>query len=332
MTVARRVSERLWERRLLGHVKFLAENALAPNLFRDLADRFAEEQPILFAFLSYDRRMKLLPEVGLRDVVRHDMEPYFQYFAPLNPFTKVMKRDRLLDATVVLSHHLSVEELLKTEYWDGFMRPRGEKYALSMSLRSSRFGRASLTFYRGDKTGGDFDEEDVRRFDALRPFVRNALILRALVRERGSQGRGLESLRDPALLLSKRGVRPLNEAGEVYLCARCKAEIPNPNEERFRDGKVEFVPVESSTAKGVVVTVPGQAESESPVDRLRRRFGLTRTEAAVAQGLLDGLSYREIGDEFDITSETVHTHVKAIHRKADVSTTGQFVARCLSGR
>jgi DNA-binding CsgD family transcriptional regulator len=67
-------------------------------------------------------------------------------------------------------------------------------------------------------------------------------------------------------------------------------------------------------------------------DRLRRRFGLTPMEAAVARALIDGLSYREIAAEFEISTETVHSHVKAIHQKADVATSRQFIALFHSGR
>jgi DNA-binding CsgD family transcriptional regulator len=59
---------------------------------------------------------------------------------------------------------------------------------------------------------------------------------------------------------------------------------------------------------------------------LRSSFGLTRTEAVVAALLTEGLAYSEIAEELHISYNTVHTHAKAIHRKAAVPTTGRLTA------
>lgn len=61
-------------------------------------------------------------------------------------------------------------------------------------------------------------------------------------------------------------------------------------------------------------------------ERLRVRFGFTKTEAAVAIALVEGLSYGEIAEKLGVSYHTVHTHVKAIHQKAGVSTTGRLSA------
>lgn len=60
--------------------------------------------------------------------------------------------------------------------------------------------------------------------------------------------------------------------------------------------------------------------------RLRERFGFTKTEAEVAVGLVEGLSYDGIARKLGVSYHTVHTHIKAIHRKASVATTGQLTA------
>jgi DNA-binding CsgD family transcriptional regulator len=62
------------------------------------------------------------------------------------------------------------------------------------------------------------------------------------------------------------------------------------------------------------------------MERLRARFGFTKTEAEVAVALVEGLSYCEIAEKLGISYHTVHTHVKAIHTKAGVATTGQLTA------
>jgi DNA-binding CsgD family transcriptional regulator len=66
------------------------------------------------------------------------------------------------------------------------------------------------------------------------------------------------------------------------------------------------------------------------VDALRaelaRRFGLTKTEAVVAEHLLRGYNYECAARRLGISPHTIHAHVKAIHRKAGVSTTLELSA------
>ena len=69
-------------------------------------------------------------------------------------------------------------------------------------------------------------------------------------------------------------------------------------------------------------TDPGSAREE-----LRRRFGLTEAESTVAESLLCGLSYEDAARSLGMSPHTIHSHVKAIHRKAGVGTTLELVAR-----
>lgn len=62
------------------------------------------------------------------------------------------------------------------------------------------------------------------------------------------------------------------------------------------------------------------------MNRLRARFGFTKTEAEVAVALVEGLSYDEIARKLGVSYHTVHTHIKAIHTKAAVATTGRLIA------
>jgi len=59
---------------------------------------------------------------------------------------------------------------------------------------------------------------------------------------------------------------------------------------------------------------------------LSRRFGLTKTEAVVAEHLLRGFNYECAARRLGISPHTIHAHVKAIHRKAGVSTTLELSA------
>jgi DNA-binding CsgD family transcriptional regulator len=117
------------------------------------------------------------------------------------------------------------------------------------------------------------------------------------------------------------------------LCLRCGAAVAEVAFEVAMGRAASAPPGDiRATGRSVLSLVSERVEKASPVERLRFRFDLTRMETAVACGLLNGFSYREIAEEFGIGYETVHSHVKAIHRKAEVQTTGQFVALFLSGR
>ena len=59
---------------------------------------------------------------------------------------------------------------------------------------------------------------------------------------------------------------------------------------------------------------------------LRARFGLSRMEAVVACALADGLTYQQTADRCGVSYHTVHTHVKAIHVKARVSSNARLQA------
>ena len=64
----------------------------------------------------------------------------------------------------------------------------------------------------------------------------------------------------------------------------------------------------------------------TPAEHLRTLLGFTKAEVGIALKLLEGLSYGEIAQKLGISYHTVHTHIKAIHEKAGVSTTGRLTA------
>lgn len=59
---------------------------------------------------------------------------------------------------------------------------------------------------------------------------------------------------------------------------------------------------------------------------VRERFGLTATETKIALSLAEGFSYAEIAEKNGISPQTVHTHVKAIHVKAGLTSSRRLAA------
>ena len=58
---------------------------------------------------------------------------------------------------------------------------------------------------------------------------------------------------------------------------------------------------------------------------------LTARQLDIVQGLVDNLSYREIGERLDISIETVRDHIKNIYRKLRVNSKMQVVQKKLKG-
>ena len=58
---------------------------------------------------------------------------------------------------------------------------------------------------------------------------------------------------------------------------------------------------------------------------------LTSKEQEVVCGLVDGLSYKMIANNFNITIDTVRSHIKNIYRKLHVHSKAEVISRSLKG-
>jgi DNA-binding CsgD family transcriptional regulator len=63
---------------------------------------------------------------------------------------------------------------------------------------------------------------------------------------------------------------------------------------------------------------------------LQTTFGLTEAEARVAGALTAGRSVEEISAEFEITPDTVRTHLKRIFTKTDTCRQGDLIRLLLT--
>lgn len=70
----------------------------------------------------------------------------------------------------------------------------------------------------------------------------------------------------------------------------------------------------------------GQKPTVSAAERLTPR------QLDIVQGLVDNLSYREIGERLDISIETVRDHIKNIYRKLQVNSKMEVVRKKLEGK
>lgn len=58
---------------------------------------------------------------------------------------------------------------------------------------------------------------------------------------------------------------------------------------------------------------------------------LTSREDDIVTGLVDGLSYKMIADRYDISIDTVRTHIRNIYKKLHVNSKAEVIAKSLKG-
>jgi DNA-binding CsgD family transcriptional regulator len=328
----RSMTERQWERRLLGYASLAAEEALSDSLLERVAKRVNEDYPGHVAFIRYDSQGRLEHTPVASGGVAGVTDAYERHWVRLNPYPGIVEQNDLGNRTAIMSRFLPRAKLWKTDYYNAFLRPLCVEYIIGMSMRFADRSRVSLSIYRGDHEGGEFDRTDVRRLDMLRPFLRQAVTLQRLWGERDqappvSVADGAADLAEPALLILQDGsVRPLNDAGERYL-ARHGASVALEKLLATRGGRTVLfraseLPGGSKLPRRSQLVVLKDDRSET----LQRAFGLTPREADVTIELMGGLSNREVAARLGISVETCNSHVKTIHSKTGFGSTRRLIA------
>ncbi len=82
-------------------------------------------------------------------------------------------------------------------------------------------------------------------------------------------------------------------------------------------------------AVALLVTDPG-VEAQVPIERLRRRFLLTRSEARLAAALMQGLTLRDAADQAGLTYETARWYIKSTFQKTGATRQADLVRLLLS--
>ena len=59
------------------------------------------------------------------------------------------------------------------------------------------------------------------------------------------------------------------------------------------------------------------------------KLDLTERERAVLQGLVKGLSYKQVGTKLNLSIDTVRTHIRGVYRKLQVHNVAEAVARAI---
>ncbi|MEP7272319.1 MAG: response regulator transcription factor [Acidobacteriota bacterium] len=92
----------------------------------------------------------------------------------------------------------------------------------------------------------------------------------------------------------------------------------------------EGAPLTAGVARTLLELVRQSRPSVSPEGSgSPTRLDLTNREQEVLQGLVRGLSYKQVADHLEMSVETVRTHIRAIYKKLHVHSAAEAVARAL---
>ena len=335
-------TEKLYE---LAHL--LTREALSEDLPKQFCEALSDEMPGWVGMLAYESSEKPPVELATTRLPMDQWAAFCEYYWSVNPVPAALKSAGLWDATSRTSDLIPDPDLRRTEYYNDFLMPAGLRWLAGLGVVLSNGHRVNVVLLRGDGQGGDYTDAEIRWLDRLRLFLKSAFELRSLAAELGpaSTVRDLgPKLKAPALIFQKgRRAEPLNEAGERLLGVRGTAAEEavlalgggRPRiASRWAVSSGMLAPAGAPGAHpgGILVAFNAGNPPTHPRALLQSRFGLTPAESAVAVALIDGLTYREIAEEFDVSFHTVHSQVRAIYQKAGVRSARQFAAIACGGR
>lgn len=203
--------------------------ALQPDLWIPVMERFADMIGGTSGLLSsFDQTNG----IGPNEIARIDPEMpaiYADHFAGLNPFTKVPDR-RLLASTWTLSmstdeDRMPKEELLRTEYYNDFLKPQSIHSTLMIRLGLRGAAGTVLSIQRPEARG-QFSRRDLEIAAYYHPHLIRAFNLSQKLAIDRALDQGLASVFDRSAqglyLLDETGrILRANPAGEALLAQDC---------------------------------------------------------------------------------------------------------------
>jgi hypothetical protein len=132
------VTETQWQRRLLEHLRFLAEEALAPDLFDRLVARLYEDWPCAIAILSYEPDQQFSNQGATWGFDEALLHQFRLHYYTVNPYPEVVVAHGLLNATANIETYFPRPRLWKTEYYNDFMRPQCLEHVMALSIDLGR--------------------------------------------------------------------------------------------------------------------------------------------------------------------------------------------------
>jgi DNA-binding CsgD family transcriptional regulator len=246
---------------------------------------------------------------------------YAEHYGSVNPLFS--SKQNLLETGAVVTSSQMIEdtELVKTEFYEDFLRPQGMFYLLAGFLtRDSR--SVSLVSTIRSKRKGPFTETDVRHLESVLCPLQQALELHGRL---SAVSNALDHIQDGVFLIDDHDrIQHTNAAGERMLA---EGTAVAADRSRLTIGKahVSRYPITSALGFGgatEAVFVNAASRLSTPATS----FEWTPAEARVAMLIAEGFSILDIADRSKLTEQTVRNQLKYAMHKAGVHRQAELVA------
>jgi DNA-binding CsgD family transcriptional regulator/PAS domain-containing protein len=274
---------------------------------------------------------------------------------------------------------LTKSELLRSDYYNGFLKPRDMCSLLRISLRIEDPSRQTISLMR-PRAAEEFRESDVKVASILLPHLQRAAAISRRLQETGLMSGAVVELLDDnptgvvlmtqtgKIVFANRAVRAMAEFADGFVLRQDRIEAPREADDDLlqrliagatgrsdtvnavrggslrlarksglRDYVVMVAPLRVAAevfewpgaVACVLITDPGAAPKR-PLTMLRRLYGMTASEARVAERLMTGESPEQVAAALDIKVATARVHLAALFRKTDTHRQGELIRLLLS--
>ncbi|MGZ5948137.1 MAG: helix-turn-helix transcriptional regulator [Caulobacteraceae bacterium] len=192
----------------------LYEAAVEPDRWIPAMDRFADLVGGTSTWLS---RLSMANGTGSGVVSRIDpvMPPlYYSYYAPQNLYSNATDPEAFMRGwtpkILVDEDFVPKEDLVRTEYYDGFLKPQDVHSIMFVRLAARGVEISAISINRPE-SWGRFESWEIERAKRLHPHVRRAFRVAETLAEAGLVAEGMAAAMDR----SPCGVIVLDDAGRV---------------------------------------------------------------------------------------------------------------------
>ncbi|UTV30409.1 helix-turn-helix transcriptional regulator [Photobacterium atrarenae] len=260
-------------------------------------------------------------------------------------------------------------QMSQPDYYQQWLEPLDIQYAAGAVLGADQQWISQLFFQRRANQG-DFTVEERLTLQQLLPHIQHALHLYHLKVDQDKSHLLSQLLFDqiqlPVLLVDQHGnVCHQNAKASLYLEKTASLKVLNRRihwhsaqkteaisqaiTQSIEGEKVETLQLTSSHMMPVIITITPLLATDVTADKgaavfiynsdnkptmdpqaLMALFQLSKSEANVSCGLIDGLSPAEIAERHYLSQETVRTYIKRIMKKTDTSRQSELVAKLIA--
>lgn len=290
---------------------------------------------------------------------------YTSEFAQLDPWAQAAARDQPPNEAVDLEELVPPSSYERSVFYNEFIRGMGDDTYRCMGVRiQNDWGTGMIAIQRG-KSQDSYDPESVDRLAQASVHLRRILSVRGRLAALQNQAKSLQTMLDcmpqatllvdeaGKLTVANRAADALLRRGDVLSIRRGRIEAAAPQCAQLlkkalhaacspsasggavllecRVGRpllATVMPIcTAGKRRNALILMQDHAQANAGLrQQLQSLFGVTAAEAAIAKGLGDGLSLKEIAEERNVSLGTVRAQVKFLSQKMGCRRQSEIVA------